>query len=93
MATVTDSIQADPGSHAGSDFFARGETARLNSSLRRHSRGPLPPLSFTARREDGGITFKIIDRDPIADANGAVRYDVYWCQDLSLQSDETVAAG
>lgn len=56
-------------------------------------RGPLPPQSFSAIRTDGGVQFKIIDRNPLIDRSGAVRYDIYWAQVVDLSTDDTIAAG
>jgi hypothetical protein len=75
------------------DPASRDDLDRLQSGFRRRSRNPLPPRSFTARRRDGGVEFRIIDRDPIAEGNGSIRYDIYWSEDVDLSSAETIAAG
>mgnify|MGYP001616863184 CR=1 FL=1 len=66
---------------------------RIDGRSRRNSRAALPPRSFTARRTDGGVEFRIIDRNPIAEVNGSVRYDIYWAEDVDLSTAETIAAG
>lgn len=77
----------------GREGVYREDFDRLESRDRRRSRGALPPQSFSAKRTDGGILFTIIDRDPVAEANGAVRYDIVWAEDVDLSTSETVAAG
>lgn len=71
----------------------REDFGRLESRVRRRSRAALQPISFTAKRDDGGVLFRIVDRDPIIEGQGAVRYDILWAADVNLSTAETIAAG
>lgn len=78
---------------SGSAYSGKDDLGRLEGTVRRNSRAALPPLSFTAKRQDGGVRFTIIDRGPLVECNGAVRYDIYWAEDVDLSTVDTVAAG
>lgn len=78
---------------ASGSYSNQEDFDRLESGVRRRNRAALAPVAFRAKRTDGGVQFTIIDRDPITEGNGAVRYDIYWAEDVDLTDEDTIAAG
>lgn len=50
---------------------------------------PLPPLRFSIEEYGSGVRVTVLNDGPLGRQNGAVRFDVYWAEDI----DGTTAAG
>lgn len=50
---------------------------------------PLPPLRFSIEEYGSGVRVTILNDGPLGRQNGAIRFDVYWAEDV----DATTAAG